>query len=220
MEHTNSTDQFTKSFVDFFKRLPRVWRGIGQSSPSAPGVPLVVRIGAAGHLRIEHKASTYLVLDAVMAAISSYAAQTNANYWRALWGRQDHLPDPTVRLVSQLAPGLDQLAAKAAVANGLELDVVLPSYRAAVLRDIQRTRDSVRTSSQAELDEENDPVHAFRKFLGSARRVFELDSSAVDPLTEITHDDYEQAANVILCNSALLSKLAGERRGHDCNRWT
>jgi hypothetical protein len=199
-------DQFSQSLVNFLSRLPHLWRGIQRNGSELPAVPLVIRVGAAGHLDIGDKESLYLALEGAFAALASYADDINQSYWQALWGSGACQTPPILRLVSQLAPGLDQLAARVALDKSFELDVVLPARRAMVERDIQRTLVSIETSRDKARRSSNsyDTLQNFRDLLSAARRVLELDSSSQDLSEQLTYGDYEQAGNVILCNCDIL----------------
>jgi hypothetical protein len=50
-------DQFTKTVLDFLKRLPGIWKGIRSAPSNEPLTPLVIRVGVAGHLVLEDEAT-------------------------------------------------------------------------------------------------------------------------------------------------------------------
>ena len=115
--------------------MPKVAAGLSRQAAPPPEIPLVIRVGAAGHLHLEQEDAVRLVLKAVFEALQEYAVSTNESYHKAVFGRTGALPKPRIRLVSQLASGLDQLAAWSVEAVRSALDVDPPKPRADFERD-------------------------------------------------------------------------------------
>ena len=134
------TDQTTKSLIDFASKLPLTLRGFWRLPAAPPTVPLVVRIAAAGHLHIDFEASLQRVVLDLFSAIQEYVEAANPQYAKALLGLTRDLPQPKVRVLCQLASGMDQIAARAALSVNFDLHVVLPGSRRACERSIRQSQ--------------------------------------------------------------------------------
>lgn len=145
-----------------------------------PRPPFALSLGVTGHRsaslgeNIDDVASRIdeVVREITAAASELFAANTN---WFAEGA-------PRFSIVSPLADGADQIAAKAATANGYGLQVVLPFPR-------EQTRGDVPEAYRADFD----------RLADSASRFLELPGDATDPL-----DAYVMAGRAIVAQSDLL----------------
>ena len=134
--------QFSKSLFDFIGRFPRIIAGGPATLPAIPRVPLVIRVGVAGPLdfqSLQAKTAVAQALDAILGALKDYADRSaNLSFHERLYPKGSETPPAQLRLVGQLASGLDQMAASKAQAIGYTLHVVLPGTRDAFEHDLRR----------------------------------------------------------------------------------
>jgi hypothetical protein len=222
------THQFSKSLRDFLYRIPGLLVGVSGTSPPAPRIPFVIRLGAAGPLQLRGKNEGLAVaVNEMLSALKKYADEfANPKFHQMMFSDGSAPPPAQLRLFCQLAAGFDQMAGSVALAMGYKLHIVLPGSRAAFRQDIQRNsnggspgvpqnRGPRLTSSEAGaqgLEAErlaeggsigtNDSVSQFDQLLTAAERVMELDrddeSSDESPFTL---SDYAQAGSIVLDNS-------------------
>ena len=169
-----------------------------------PLVPLVLRVGVTGHRPDAAKRADPDVA-AVRSALVDVLKTVQQVVDRAARDRGDlYAPLPGgagsrhVRLVSALASGPDQWAAREAVTLGYELQCVLPFRRDEYREDFRRG-----PGNAAEWEAE------FLALLGLATAVFELDGRVVRTEGERLPDGhaYESAGRAILRQSDLLVAL-------------
>jgi hypothetical protein len=199
--------QASKSIRDFLARLACCILYARRQASPPPAAKLVIRVGAAGHLSLENETSVAFVVDAALAALRDYTVGLNARFRESMFPATAGDPVPELRLVSQLASGLDQIAAQAAHALGYCLHVVLPGSKAAFEHDIQRNAGSPQTPATAGVG----PVETFRELIKIADRVLELDPADPEPGPGKTFvdDDYAQAGSVILSHTDILLVAVG-----------
>jgi hypothetical protein len=207
--------QAARSLRDFVLRIAHFPFGKPALAPLPPRVPLTLRVGVAGHLRIPKEDEVSSALAAVFAALRDYAVATNQAFHRRRCGTETDLPPAALRFLSQLAVGVDQAAAEAALACGFALHTVLPGSRAHFEQDVTRLSADV-APYQA------DPLGRFRRLLGRSERVLELDrDNEADDAARFTDEDYAQASAIILSHSDLVvivvSRDAGSNAGG--TRW-
>jgi hypothetical protein len=197
------THQAAKSCRDFFPRLPKLLIQKDVTVPSLPLLPLVLRVGLAGHLAISDPATLTAALNAVFVALRKYVEDTNPTFRGRLFADNVPVPRVQLRLVSQLASGADQLAANAALHNGYALHVVLPGNRDEVEQDVQRNAPVEDPTTSG--DSEGSATLGFRSLLAKAERVLELDhTDYAGQHARFTANHYAQAGSIILCHCDLL----------------
>ena len=183
--------QFSKSLRDFLLKIPGVISGTPRRALSPPpAVPLTIRVGVAGPLRLQAEGELAPVISAILEALKRYSESANLRFLQRM-SPQRRLPSQ-LRVVSQLAGGFDQFVAAAAIAAGYSLHAVLPGNREAFARDIER-------------NSAHGSVERFDGLLKKAERVLELDrehESTVD--APFTLPDYSQAGSVILDHADLI----------------
>ena len=203
MGHANS--QAAKSLRDFIGRLPRIFWNSERKPAPLPKPRLVLRVAAAGHLHIPSPASLQHALNEVLTGLRDYTVRINQDFLKCFDEPQSTCDDsPELRLLCQLAPGVDQMAASTAVEVGYALHVVLPASRVAFECDIQH--QNIEGSMFGSRQNTNqDSVLAYRDLLQRASRVLEMDPP-VGRLSseELTHDAYSQASSVILDHSDIV----------------
>lgn len=169
-----------------------------------PLVPLVLRVGVTGHRPDDAKRKDPDV-GAIRCALAEVLKTVQLVVDRVAKDRRDlHAPLPDegarrhVRLISALASGPDQWAAREAVALGYELQCVLPFGRDEYREDFRG-----RHGNGGEWEEE------FVALLGLATAVFELDGRVVRTQDERLPDghSYRSAGRAILRQSDLLVAL-------------
>ena len=132
--------------------------GAQVAGKGVPAVPLILAVGVTGHrdLARDDAAALYPRLHAVLASLRHATERLHAaeavNFAAA---------PPVIRMLSPLAAGADQVAARAALDLGFDLHAVLPFRRA-----------DYRTDFATEPD--NDAAAAFDAFIARADRVLEL----------------------------------------------
>lgn len=202
------SNQALKSLSDFMMRFPRI---IWNSSPDPTQIPtprLVIRVAATGHIQIPSPASLQHALSAILTGLKDYARRANDTFSRSFsGGKLDGSPgQPEVRILCQLAMGVDQMAAATALHLGYQLHAVLPGSRIAVEDDIRRQSSTNRSSfSAADAPTKIDAVQDYRDLLASAARVLELDppTGPIDS-NELNDEAYAQAGSVILDHSDIV----------------
>lgn len=133
-------------------------KGTQVAGRGVPAVPLSLAVGVTGHrdLASDDTAALYSRLHAVLASLRAATERLHAaeavNFAAA---------PPVVRLLSPLAAGADQVAARAALDLGFDLHAVVPFRRA-----------EYRTDFAAEPD--NDAAASFDALIARADRVLEL----------------------------------------------
>jgi hypothetical protein len=160
-----------------------VWRIVPGPAQGAPRAPLTLRVGVTGHraAALAPSATLERQIADVLRHLEGTAGELAAGE-PALYAPSR----PTLRLISPLASGADQMLAHAALRQQYELHCPLPFSRACYLRDFS-TREA-----RAQ----------FRALLSQARRVLELDGSRADP--EKRTAAYLEASRVVLRHSDVL----------------
>jgi hypothetical protein len=216
--------QFTKSLAGFVGKIPRLF-GTRTFVQPAPRIPFVLRLGAAGPLRLGgDRRDLEQAVNAILVALKQYAVvSANPRFCQALF--PDAVSPPAqLRLYCQLASGFDQRAVSAGLALGYRLHIVLPGSRNAFAGDIRRNagRDrlvvageepstgrfetaadaAVLPVSGQDANGAVDPAKQYQTFLAVADRVLELDrDKEAGGQSEFTHSDYAQAGSIILDHS-------------------
>lgn len=161
----------------------------------------MLRVAAAGHLHIPNPKPLQRTLPKVLAELVAYAGRVNERFSSSL-GDSGELQQPDLRILCQLASGVDQMAAATALDLGYSLHAVLPGSRESVKRDISRQKEQ--SASSRDLDQ-SAAVVVYQDLLDRATRVLELDpptgrSGAGMPTTEA----YAQATSIILEHSDIV----------------
>jgi len=178
---------------------------VWNSEPEPAQLPLprlVLRVAAAGHLHVPSPASLHHALNEIFTGLQEYAQRVNERFLRSIngEGQTANIVPPELRILCQLAQGVDQMAASSAVELGYALHVVLPGSRIAVEDDIRRRWDDAPIGFKTTVDpDKGGPVRNYRELLGRASRVLELDppTGPIDS-EELTNESYAQASSVIL----------------------
>lgn len=202
-------NQAEKSLRDFAGRLLGVILGRVGRPVQMPRPRLVVRVGAVGHLHVDAEASISFALGALLAALREYAERANPKFHQLLYGLSatEEPTPPELRLICQLAPGFDRLAATVALQMGFRIHAVLPGSRTACEHEMQRWGNLVgRPGDPPSPHPPNNDLPSFRDLMNAADRVLELDrDDAASELADFTPGDYAQAGSVLLQHTDLLS---------------
>ena len=175
----------------------------------APNVPLVVRVGVAGHLDLPNPDAVRMAARAILGALIQAVDAICPSFQAALPPRKPDYGGPVseIRVISSLAAGADQIFASEGLVAGCRLHAVLPFDRATFAADIGRNCHP----APADLT-----VAWYWHLLDMADRVLELDGSPAE-----TDAAYPRAASLLLKNSDILmvaiSRKAGTGRGG--TRW-
>ncbi len=197
-------NQFQKSALDFLGKAFRFRRN--KDLLEAPAVPLVIRVAVAGHLEVPDRERVGSLIEAVLEDVATCAQGSATQFCRRLFGDKGPVAWK-IRVVSQLAAGVDQLAA-AAIRNmanrqiAIEHHVVLPGPRSR----FRKTLEAYQGAGEG-----------FDSFLTTAARVLELDCQS----SSIENEDLAQAGDVILSHADFLlvamHELADDHAGG--TRW-
>lgn len=196
------SNQAMKSLRDFITLFPGIARSSAPAPAQPPTPPLVLRVAAAGHLHVPSPASLQHALQEIFTRLQEYAWRINDRFSHSLngSGQMAGPRQPELRVLCQLAPGVDQMAASAALELGYSLHAVLPGSRIAVEDNIRRHGSNAPISfrTREEADRE-DAVQVYRELLERASRVLELDppTGPIDS-RELTNESYAQAGSIIL----------------------
>jgi hypothetical protein len=194
------SNQVLKSVRDFTVRFVRSFWNEGWKPVEMPTPPLVLRVAVAGHLQVSSPASLQHALAEIFSGLKAYAQRINEQFELALsdCGPRAVPREPELRILCQLAQGVDQMAAATALQLGYSLHAVLPGDRTAVERDI---RSHSKLRSLAAESNLGDPVKTHRELLAKAVRVLELDQPPGDEQYEMSFASYTQASSVMLDHS-------------------
>lgn len=183
-----------------------------------PEPRLVIRVAVAGHLHIEGPASVQQALTAILDGIKRYAVRVNDRYSGASTDNKStaNAQTPELRIICQLAPGVDQMAAKTGLELEYSLHVVLPGTRDAVEAAIFR-QDRTRPKP---LRQEVDPTSAYNELLRRAAKVLQLDRPN-DENGDFSNESYAQASSVILDHSDIVLVVLHDEGTHHVGgtRW-
>ncbi len=166
-----------------------------------PRPRLVFRVGVTGHLELPNDASPQgaslnavigAVLDQIAAEVEKIVPEFAGSLASKITGPQDQ---KEVRLLTQLAAGVDQKVSASAMQRGYRVHGVLPFHRQSFKEDIQNSKGGPRARE------------AFDRLIGAPQvdAVFELPGDAATP--ESRDQAYAEANRVILNQSDLLMVL-------------
>jgi hypothetical protein len=214
------THQFTKSLHDFLGKIPGLAIGAPGPLPSVPHVPFVIRLGTAGPLHLGNDDRVVArAVNAILSALKEYADRSNSRFHDRMFSDGPSAPVAQLRLSCKLAPGFDQMAASAALANGYRLHIVLPGGRSAFQGDIERNLHCPAPATLAqpgpigddhadgvlEGTQGSDPTSQLKQLLNDAERILELDRPGdTSDEAPFTPNDYAQADSVVLDHSDLV----------------
>src|SRR5258708_4882815 len=161
--------------------------GPTHNSTRPPRARLALRVGVTGHRPNKLQSAEGDLLGRRVRAVLEYLRETTFN----LHGIQDsgYLSDPPVlRIISPLAEGADRLVAEVAIASdyGFELQCPLPFSRGAYESDFETAESRLQ----------------FRKLLGVANSILELDGSRETP--ERQNQSYEAVGRMVLSQSDVI----------------
>lgn len=202
------TNQAVKSLRDFLRLFPKlVWN----SDPKLTEFPqprLVLRVATAGHIHISSPASLQHALYEILSGLKDYVWRVNERFSRSFYSDFQTVitVQPELRILCQLAPGVDQMVASSALELGYSLHAVLPGNRVAFEYDIQRQSNRVSTLFGSEkVSSRIDGNQIYRDLLRRATQVLELDPPT-GPISsnEFTYEAYAQASSVILNHSDIV----------------
>lgn len=185
-----------------------------------PRVPLVLRIGVAGHRPdrtkrvdpdiVAARVAIADVLGIVRRAVEDVAGASGHLFLGTTAGRPARA-DFRLRIVSALAPGPDQWAAEEALKLGYELQCPLPFGRQEYLEDFAPAPAGLVATDAAAGDRPGDdavlPAAAYERLLDAATAVVELDGRVVRTESGARQPDarsYESAGRAMLNQSDLL----------------
>lgn len=208
VSYWHPTHQAAQSLKDFLQRLPRSLTQTPSNDISPPRIPLVLRVGVAGHLHLPNQDALTSCVREILGAIKEYVEGINAEFFAKLFPSDSLILPSETRLLSQLACGFDQLAAEAALLAGFTLHTVLPGFREEFLRDIERTAEA-KTEDGLALPQHSARARqtalSFGNLLNRSARILELDRDhAAQHNSEFTFSDYEQAGSIIVDHSDLV----------------
>jgi hypothetical protein len=161
--------------------------------------------GCSWSSHIPSPASLQHALNEVFSGLRDYTIRISKEFLQGFDNRQTNSDDsPELRLLCQLAPGVDQMAASTAVELGYALHIVLPASRVAFESDIQQ-QNLEGSMFGSEKEASQDSVWTCRDLLQQASRVLEMDPP-VGPVSSraLTNDAYSQASTVILDHSDIV----------------
>ncbi len=175
------------------KRLRGRIKPLPEAAPPTPR--LVFRVGVTGHLTVPDPGVSRTVLQAVLCAIMAETKKLAPEFAAAL----PHRPptaEPELRLLAQLAAGVDQLAADVAMKCGYRIQAVLPFHRDVFEVDIAKSAGGEAARAEFVRIADDKAVEA----------VFELPGDAASP--ESRDMAYAEANRVILNQVDLLVVMA------------
>jgi hypothetical protein len=166
-----------------------------------PRPRLVFRVGVTGHLELADDASPQgasiiAVIGAVLDQIAAEVEKIAPEFAGSLAGKRTGPENQKeVRLLTQLAAGVDQKVATLAMQRGYRVSGVLPFHKQTFAEDIQNSKGGPRARE------------AFDRLIGAPQvdAVFELPGDAATP--ESRDQAYAEANRVILHQSDLLMVL-------------
>lgn len=185
-----------------------------------PRVPLVLRVGIAGHRPDRAKradpdiAATRAAIADVLAIVRRAVEDVAGASGHLFLSAPEDWPsrvDLRLRIISALAPGPDQWAAEEALKLGYELQCPLPFDRQEYLEDFAPAPASLAAADAAAADRPgNDaaaPAAAYERLLAAATAVAELDGRVVRTESGVRQPDarsYASAGRAMLNQSDLL----------------
>lgn len=173
-----------------------VARGSKSREETPPAPRLVFRVGITGHLNVPDVDGNRNVLNDVLRTVRDTTKGLAPQFAEALPSHSD-APDPQLRLLTQLAAGVDQLAAKVARNLGYRIQAVLPFHREEFEKDIAAS-----AGGDAALREFKRLIHIIKADTVDCRdgnAIFELPFSR-----EARNQAYAEANRIILNQIDLL----------------
>ena len=163
-----------------------------------PSVPLAFRIGVTGHLRVTDSDLLIARADHILVRIKQSLETVKSGYKEAV---ETVSPEIHLQLITSLAAGVDQIFARSALAQGVELQAVLPIPAADFAEDIRKNMVELTPGerSAAELAGSR-AAGEFLDLWQHTARTLELSSPAGVP----SDPDYLMAGRAILANSDIL----------------